>query len=129
MNRPQQPPRAAEAPETTERSPRLRGQLRKLYEAMCDGEWHTVQFLATVIGAKECSTSARIRDLRKPQFGAFKVERRKAGNLHHYRLASGQRVPIGADEVNARAAEAVNQSKRDAKARAAAKAGPQLFGG
>jgi hypothetical protein len=43
---------------------------------MSDGLYHTLTYLATRIGAPEASVSARLRDLRKPRFGAYIIERK-----------------------------------------------------
>ena len=55
---------------------RLHGQLRRVYEVMKDGEWHSLDGLADKAGGTVASVSARVRDLRKKQFGARLVERK-----------------------------------------------------
>ena len=66
---------------------RLAGQQRAVFELMKDGRWRTLQRIATVIGKSEAGISARLRDLRKPQFGAYQVDKRRvAGGLWEYRL-------------------------------------------
>jgi hypothetical protein len=66
---------------------RLSGQLRKVYAVMRDGQWHSLDGLAQQAGGTVASVSARIRDLRKKQYGARVVERKhiKEG-LFLYRL-------------------------------------------
>lgn len=68
---------------------RLSGQLKRVYDVMSDGRWHSLRRIATL--AKPCSeasASARIRDLRKKKFGAFTIEAQRANEagLWVYRL-------------------------------------------
>lgn len=68
---------------------RLSGQLLTVFNVMSDGGWHTLEELAAAAHATTQSVSARIRDLRKPTFGEWTVERRKvtgANGLYQYRL-------------------------------------------
>lgn len=66
---------------------RLKIQLAKVRSAMWDGRWHTLDELAAAADAPQASVSARIRDLRKPKFGAYRVERRHIkGGLFEYRI-------------------------------------------
>jgi biotin operon repressor len=66
---------------------RLSGQLKKVYSIMSQGGWHTLASMAEETGASEASVSARIRDLRKPKFGRYEVERKRmSGGLFVYRL-------------------------------------------
>lgn len=62
---------------------RLTGQLAQVHELLSsedDYDWWTIQELADKMpGATEASISARIRDLRKPRFGGYLVERRRRG--------------------------------------------------
>ena len=46
---------------------------------MAGGQWWTLAGLAEVTGYPEASLSARLRDYRKPQYGAHTVERRRIG--------------------------------------------------
>lgn len=72
---------------------RLRRQLAAVRAEMFDGQWHTLHQLSLIVGAPEASVSARLRDLRKPKFGGFVVERRRVpgGNgLHIYRMPKWQ---------------------------------------
>jgi hypothetical protein len=69
---------------------RLRSQLARVRRAMADGEWHTLRELGERLADSDASVSARLRDLRKPKFGGWTVERQRVpgGNgLHRYRLA------------------------------------------
>lgn len=66
---------------------RLRAQLVKLKTIMSDGGWHTLDELASELGCKEQSASARIRDLRKSKYGSHIVKRERIeGGLFRYRL-------------------------------------------
>jgi hypothetical protein len=66
---------------------RLTKQLDSVRAWMISGHWRTLASLAELTGAPESSVSARLRDLRKPKFGCYKVERRyvKRG-LFEYRV-------------------------------------------
>lgn len=59
---------------------RLARQLDAVADVMADGAWRTLREIATACGAPESSVSARLRDLRKPRFGAHHVERRYQGD-------------------------------------------------
>lgn len=72
---------------------RLNGQMLAVFRAMRDGEWRTLHWIsrsASMSSGRHCSeasVSARLRDLRKPQFGSHVVERRHVGDgLWEYRL-------------------------------------------
>jgi hypothetical protein len=67
---------------------RLAGQLERVRRYMSDGAWHTIAEVAAAVGGSEAGVSARIRDLRKPRFGAHKIlhERLNRG-LWQYRMA------------------------------------------
>ena len=68
---------------------RLKGQLDRVRAIMADGVWRTLRNLAVLVGGSEAGVSARLRDLRKPQFGGRTVERRRVegeSGLHEYRL-------------------------------------------
>ena len=68
---------------------RLARQLSAVRDLVSDGKWRTLHEIADVVGAPEASVSARLRDLRKPKFGGWTVERRRRGEakrgLHEYR--------------------------------------------
>lgn len=57
-------------------------------DKMKDGKWHTLASLAKLADAPPQSVSARLRDLRKPEFGGLTVERRVAhgGRRIEYRV-------------------------------------------
>lgn len=78
-------------------SPRLSTQFERVRDLMRDGRWRTLAQIAQGAGGSESSVSARLRDLRKPRFGAFRVERERVeGGLHRYRL-----LPSGEAELRA----------------------------
>jgi hypothetical protein len=65
----------------------------KVKKLMLDGRWRTLSEIHKAICAgSEASISARLRDLRKPRFGGFDVQRRrrdKAGSgIFEYRVVS-----------------------------------------
>ena len=69
--------------------PRLTGMLGRVYDAMKDGEWHTLRDLSDKSSGSEASVSARIRDLRKDKFGHFEVRRQRSPchkGLFYYKL-------------------------------------------
>jgi hypothetical protein len=68
---------------------RLWRQLRRVYNAMADCRWRTLAQLEALTGDPQASISARLRDLRKPRFGANTVERERVHadrGLYAYRL-------------------------------------------
>lgn len=66
---------------------RLAGQLERVLALMRDGEWRTLAEIAAAVGGSEAGVSARLRDLRKPRFGRFWVDRdRRSGGLFVYRV-------------------------------------------
>lgn len=69
---------------------RLKGQLAKVFDFMCDGQWHTLAEIHAVVGGSEAAVSARLRDLRKDQYGAFDIQRQSVSEgLFRYRLNLG----------------------------------------
>ncbi len=67
--------------------PRLSRQLAAVKGLMDDGMWRPLWVISVVTGASEASVSARLRDLRKPKFGAHTVERRRVEDgLWEYRV-------------------------------------------
>lgn len=70
--------------------PRLNRQLQKVYSTVKAGRWHTLRELSDLLDEPEASISARLRDLRKPRFGSFEVQRRRRGDekkgIFEYRL-------------------------------------------
>jgi hypothetical protein len=89
---------------------RLTRQLGLVFETMMDGRWRTLADIsadAHALSLKETSTpwtvseasiSARLRDLRKPKFGSYVVERKeKSRGLYQYRLLSPDGKVIGTE--------------------------------
>lgn len=85
---------------------RLTGQLKRVYDMLADGEWHTIPELHSAHPADSPQAiSARIRDLRKNKFGGHVVHRENVGGgLWRYRLvrrgrhgAAGPRPSIPPD--------------------------------
>jgi predicted transcriptional regulator len=56
---------------------RLKRQLGRVWDCMKDGCWRTLSEIEAVTGDPQASVSARLRDLRKEQFGAYLVSRRR----------------------------------------------------
>lgn len=73
---------------------RLTSQFDRVHGLMLDGQWRTLGEIAEAISyppydqASEAGVSARLRDLRKPRFGGYEVERRRrhGAGLYEYRL-------------------------------------------
>ena len=66
---------------------RLNEQAQDVFNFMADNCWHSLREIAGRTGHPEASCSARLRDLRKPKFGNFKIEKRYIQNgLWQYRL-------------------------------------------
>jgi hypothetical protein len=70
---------------------RLTKQLGRVWSAMKDGRWRTLNELADATGDPHASISAQLRHLRKPRFGGYTVERRRrgTGGTYEYRLLIG----------------------------------------
>lgn len=62
---------------TAEDAIRLTGQVGKIYERLSDLKYHSLADLAAYAGASEAGASARIRDLRKAQWGHHTIVRRR----------------------------------------------------
>lgn len=62
-------------------------QLEAVWQAMRDGAWRSVEEIAALVECKPASASARLRDLRKPQYGGWTVERAYVGQgVWRYRV-------------------------------------------
>ena len=67
--------------------PRLNKQMRAVFELMKDGHWRTLREISDVTGGSENGVSARLRELRRSEYGGHTVKcdyMRKG--LHRYRL-------------------------------------------
>lgn len=75
---------------------RLRGQHERIRDWMLE-QWHrwaTLAEVATATGYPEASISAQLRHLRKPEFGAYRVEKRRRqpeGGCWEYRVTPPRR--------------------------------------
>lgn len=70
---------------------RLGAQLKRVFEVVRDCRWYTLPEIAARTGDRsEAAISARLRDLRKPKFGGFRIDRRRRGEakagLWEYRI-------------------------------------------
>lgn len=70
---------------------RLSGQILRVYDAMKDGNWRTLDEIHVATGGDpHASISAQLRHLRKKKFGSHQVEKRPRGDRSHglfeYRL-------------------------------------------
>jgi hypothetical protein len=66
---------------------RLKGQLWRVFQLMADGRWRTLAEISEDAGGSEASVSARLRDLRKEQYGAREIQRERVdGGLWRYRM-------------------------------------------
>lgn len=66
---------------------RLAAQHQRVLAALRNGSWWTLASLSEQTGDPEASVSARLRDLRKPRFGSYLIEREYVRRgLWRYRL-------------------------------------------
>ncbi len=66
---------------------RLKAQLDRVRSVMLRNSWMTLEQLAEQAEAPQASVSARIRDLRKLQFGGYTIEREYVSRgLFKYRI-------------------------------------------
>jgi hypothetical protein len=72
---------------------RLKGQIKRIYDLMIDGQWRTLSEIQSRTGDPAASISAQLRNLRKPRFGAFVIDKRSKGDrsrgLFEYRMRRG----------------------------------------
>lgn len=62
-------------------------QIERVMLAIKDGQWKTLEEVSEITGDTTPSISARLRDLRKPQFGGHTILRRKVNaNLFEYKI-------------------------------------------
>ena len=82
---------------------RLTGQLSGVWFVMSDGRWRTVDKIVAGTGFPANSVQAQLRNLRKPKFGAYLVERRRImqSGLYEYRVGEkGAGKPLKASCAN-----------------------------
>lgn len=53
----------------------MTGQMKRVFDYMADGTARTLTMVASSLGISDSSAGARLRDLRKPKFGAHTVTR------------------------------------------------------
>lgn len=72
---------------------RLTAQIHRVMALMEDQEWRTLAGISAITGYPTPSVSARLRDLRKPRYGRFVVERKYvAHGLFEYRVLPSQEI-------------------------------------
>lgn len=70
-------------------APRLTAQIGRVFAAVRDCQWHSLDELARITGDPHASVSAQLRHLRKPRFGQWVIEKEYRGNgLYVYRMAA-----------------------------------------
>lgn len=69
---------------------RLTGQIERVFNAINDGAWYTLDEIATLTGDPHASISAQLRHLRKERFGSHEIDKRYRGErstgLWEYRM-------------------------------------------
>lgn len=78
---------------------RLKKQLEAIKSLMLDGEWRTVTEVFEITGFPETSISSQFRHLRKPEYGAYRVERRRRKDAAGKAGVSEYRVLLPVSEV------------------------------
>lgn len=75
---------------------RLGKQMEAVFKLMADCEWRTLAEIEAATRYPQASISARLRDLRKPRFGGYVVNRRRRGEgkrgLFEYSLVVNRRA-------------------------------------
>ena len=59
---------------------RLTGQIQRVFEAIKDGNWYTLDEIHIATKDPHASISAQLRNLRKKRFGSHVIEKRYKGN-------------------------------------------------
>lgn len=68
---------------------RLKRLLDRVRDYMACEQWHTLLEIQSACGGTETSVSARLRDLRKPKFGGFRVDHEHiGGGVWRYRVVA-----------------------------------------
>jgi hypothetical protein len=77
---------------------RLNDQTIRIYRLMNDSKWRSLAEISDETGDPEASVSARLRDLRKDDFGAFVVNRRRrkpsSGQWEYQLQPPGSKPPV-----------------------------------
>ena len=61
---------------------RLTGQIERVYNLICDGEWRTLSEIERATGDPAASVSAQLRHLRKVKFGSHTINKRPRGDRY-----------------------------------------------
>ena len=71
---------------------RLTGQIERVFDAIKDGSWYTLDEIHKATDDPHASISAQLRHLRKKRFGSHTVDKRPRGSrskgLWEYRLSA-----------------------------------------
>jgi hypothetical protein len=71
---------------------RLTGQMKRIYDVICDGRARTLDEISKLAFAPHASVSAQIRNLRKVRFGSYTILKERAGDpangLFVYRMVN-----------------------------------------
>jgi hypothetical protein len=71
---------------------RLTDQMDRVFSALSDKQWHTLEEIAAITGDPTPSISAQIRHLRKARFGGWEIQKiHQHGGLFSYRF-TGEKV-------------------------------------
>lgn len=74
---------------------RLTDQMKRVFDALSDKQWHTLEEIAAITGDPTPSISAQIRHLRKARFGSWDIQKiHQHGGLFSYRLTGERLEPI-----------------------------------
>jgi hypothetical protein len=77
---------------------RMSGQLLRVFDLMKDGQWRTLEGIASQVSGSVAAISARLRDFRKAKFGSHTVERKNIeGGLFVYRLVLNTAIKRGGE--------------------------------
>lgn len=82
-------------------SARLSGQLLRIWDAMRNGQWRTLDEIASMTRTPHSSASAQLRNLRKEKFGSHTIEKRYTDDgLYLYRLIIKKRDSVHNEQRN-----------------------------
>ena len=62
---------------------RLTGQILRVYSAIKEGTWLTLDEISQITGDPQASISAQLRHLRKERFGSYTINKRPRGDRGH----------------------------------------------
>ena len=73
---------------------RLGSRLKIVAFCLSNGHYWTLSALSGAANCSECSASARLRDLRKPRFGGYLIERKRfKDGMWMYRIVTERNGP------------------------------------